>query len=175
MAVNRTQQSGITIALIVFVMLTFVLAAATYFGFTGRQKALDDQAAAEKQATTAANDMRRAQQDFETLRNLVGVPPDTPIADIETGLGNLFEGDFAGFDQEPKTYLNLIGWLRAEFRDLSDKVKTAEQDKQVLTTQTGADFVAVTKARDEAIKEAQAAQAAETAAKKDFDERWAAH
>ena len=86
MAVNRTQQSGITIALIVFVMLTFVLAAATYFGFTGRQKALDDQAAAEKQATTAANDMRRAQQDFETLRNLVGVPPDTPIADIETGL-----------------------------------------------------------------------------------------
>ena len=143
MAVNRTQQSGLTIALIVFVMLTFVLAAATYFGFTGRQKALDDRASAEKQSATAANEVRQARQDLETLRNLIGVPPETPIADIETGLGNLFEGDFAGFDRDSKSYTTLIGWLRDEFRDLAGKVKTVEQDKQVLASQSGADAVRI--------------------------------
>jgi hypothetical protein len=175
MAVNRTQQSGLTIALIVFVMLTFVLAAATYFGFTGRQKALDDRTAAEKQVTSTSNQLRQAQQDLEALRNLVGVPPETPVADIETGLAALFEGDFAGFDRDSKSYTNLIGWLREEFRDLAGKVKTAEQDKQVLVTQTGADFQAVTKARDEAIKEAAAATALQASQKKESDERWTEH
>jgi len=173
MAVNRTQQSGLTIALIVFVMLSFVLAAASYFGFTGRQKALDDRAAAEKQAATAANDMRRAQQELETLRNLVGVAPETPIADIETGLAALFEGDFAGFDRDSKSYNNLVGWLREEFRDLSGKLKTAEQDKQVLVTQTDADGVRLKKELEQWKQEAEAAKAAQASQKKDFDQRWA--
>jgi hypothetical protein len=172
MAANRTQQSGLTIALIVFVMLTFVLAAATYFGFTGRQKALDDQAAAERQSTTAANEVRQARQDLETLRNLIGVPPETPIADIETGLGNLFEGDFAGFDRDSKSYTTLVGWLRDEFRDLAGKVKTSEQDKQVLASQSGADAVRVQKELEQWKQEAESAKAAQASQKQDFDQRW---
>lgn len=173
MAVNRTQQSGLTIALIVFVMLTFILAAATYFGFTGRQKALDDQAAAEKQATTASNDLRQAQQDLEALRAVIGVAPNTPVADVETGLAGLFEGDFAGFDKESKSYTNLVGWLREEFRDLSGKVKTAEGDKQVLVSQSGADAERLQKELADWKQEAESAKAAQASQKQDFDARWA--
>ena len=172
MAVNRTQQSGLTIALIVFVMLTFVLAAATYFGFTGRQKALDDRASADKQSETAANEVRQARQDLETLRNLIGVPPETPIADIETGLGNLFEGDFAGFDRDSKSYTTLIGWLRDEFRDLAGKVKTVEQDKQVLASQSGADAVRIQQELEQWKKQAESAEAAQASQKQEFDQRW---
>ncbi len=173
MAVNRTQQSGLTIALIVFVMLTFVLAAATYFGFTGRQKAIEDRAAAEKQATTAANDLRQAQADLEALRSVVGVAPNTPVADIETGLAALFEGDFAGFDKESKSYSSLVGWLRDEFRDLSGKVKAAEADKQVLANQSGADAERLQKELADWKREAETAKAAQASQKKDFDDRWA--
>lgn len=172
MAVNRTQQSGLTIALIVFVMLTFILAAATYFGFTGRQKAIDDRAAAEKQATTAANDLRQAQADLEALRAVVGVAPNTPVADVETGLAALFEGDFAGFDKDSKSYSSLVGWLRDQFRDLSGKVKAADADKQVLTTQSGADAERLQKELADWKQEAEAAKAAQASQKKDFDDRW---
>ncbi|MFM1902874.1 MAG: hypothetical protein RLZZ440_774 [Planctomycetota bacterium] len=173
MAVNRTQQSGLTIALIVFVMLTFILAAATYFGFSGRQKALDDQAAAEKQAQSASNDLRQAQQDLEAMRAVIGVPPNTSVAEIETGLASLFEGDFAGFDKESQSYMNLVGWLREEFRDLSGKVKTAEGDKQVLASQSGADAERLKKELSDWKQEAETAKAAQASQKQDFDARWA--
>ena len=89
------------------------------------------------------------------------MPPETPIADIETGLGNLFEGDFAGFDRDSKSYTNLIGWLRDEFRDLAGKVKTVEQDKQVLASQSGADAVRIQQELEQWKKQTESAEAAE--------------
>ena len=162
MAVNRSTQAALTIALSVFVMLTFALGVTTYLYFSGQQKALEDQRTADAKAIAAQTELRGIKAEMDTLRQIIGVSADVPVADIDTERAALFEGDFAGFTGDDKSYLKLIEWLRAEFRDRSTKVKTAEQEKKDLETKTTADL-------KEAKESMAKADAAATKAKQDLD------
>jgi len=161
MAVNRTQQA-LSIALSLFVMLTFALGVTTYLFFTKRQEA--DQA--QQTATTAAAEAQAAMQatkdEMATLRGIIGVAADMPIADVETGLAKLFEGDFQGFAGDEKSYLKLIEWLRAEFRTKSEAVTKAEAEAKVAQAKAATDV----KAAQDALA---AAKEAEAKAKADLD------
>ena len=174
MAVNRTQQA-LSIALSLFVMLTFALGVTTYLFFTKRQEA--DQA--QQTATTAAAEAQAAMQatkdEMATLRGIIGVAADMPIADVETGLAKLFEGDFQGFAGDEKSYLKLIEWLRAEFRTKSEAVTKAEAEAKAAQTKAATDVKAAQDALA-AAKEAEAtAVAGLKAAKDDFDQKRTAH
>lgn len=162
MAVNRNTQAALTIALSVFVMLTFALGVTTYLYFTGQRDAEAKEQAAKSEAVAAQSQLTAIKADIETLRGIIGVTADTPIADIETGLNDLFVGDFDGFKGDQKSYLRLIEWLRQEFRDRSTKVKTSEQEKKDLETKTAADL-------KEAQESMAKADAASTKAKQDLD------
>jgi chemotaxis protein histidine kinase CheA len=162
MAVNRTTQAALTIALSLFVMLTFALGVTTYLFFTKRQEADQAQQAATTSATQAQAEMQATKDEMATLRGIIGVAADVPIADIETGLAKLLEGDFQGFAGDEKSYLKLIEWLRAEFRAKSDAVKKAEAEKMAAAAKAAGDV----KAAEESLA---AAKAAEAKAKSDRD------
>jgi hypothetical protein len=175
MAVNRTTQAALTIALSLFVMLTFALGVTTYLFFTKRQEADQAQQAATTSAAQAQAEMQATKDEMATLRGIIGVASDMPIADVETGLAKLFEGDFQGFAGDEKSYLKLIEWLRAEFRAKSDAVKKAEAEKMAAAAKAAGDV----KAAEESLA---AAKAAEAKAKADFDaattafdDKWKGH
>jgi|688.fasta_scaffold309308_1 hypothetical protein len=161
MASNRTQAT-LGIALSVFVMLTFALAVTTYLFFSKRQEADTAQQAAAASAAEAQAAMQATKDEMATLRGIIGVADEMPIADVETGLGKLFEGDFQGFAGDEKSYLKLIEWLRAEFRSKSEAVTKAEAEKVAATTKATADV----KTAQDALE---AAKAAEAKAKADLD------
>jgi len=162
MASNRTTQAALTIALSLFVMLTFALAVTTYLFFSKRQEADTAQQAAAAGAAEAQAAMQATKDEMAKLRGIIGVAEDMPIADVETGLGKLFEGDFQGFVGDAKSYLKLIEWLRAEFRTKAEAVKKAEADKAAAETKATADV----KAAQDALE---VAKAAEAKAKADLD------
>jgi hypothetical protein len=162
MAVNRTTQAALTIALSLFVMLTFALAVTTYLFFTQRQEADKAQEASTTSATQAQAELQATKDEMATLRGIMGVSADTPIADVETSLAKLFEGDFQGFAGDEKSYLKLIEWLRAEFRSKAEAVKKAEAEKAAAEIKAGDDV----KAAQESLA---AAKAAEEKAKADLD------
>ncbi|MFM7137286.1 MAG: hypothetical protein ACKO1M_09505 [Planctomycetota bacterium] len=162
MATNRTIQASLTIALSLFVILTFSLAVTTYLFFSKRQEADQAQQAATASAAEAQAAMQATKDEMATLRGIIGVGDDMPIADVETGLAKLFEGDFQGFAGDEKSYLKLIEWLRAEFRTKSEAVKKAEEVQQASETKATADV----KAAQDALA---AAQEAEAKAKADLD------
>ena len=91
MASNRTTQAALTIALSLFVMLTFALAVTTYLFFSKRQEADTAQQAAAASAAEAQAAMQATKDEMVTLRGIIGVADDMPIADVETGLAKLFE------------------------------------------------------------------------------------
>lgn len=155
MASNRTTQAALTIALSLFVMLTFALGVTTYLFFSKRQEADQAQQAATASAAEAQAAMQATKDEMGTLRGIIGVAADMPIADVETGLGKLFEGDFQGFAGDEKSYLKLIEWLRAEFRAKAEAVKKAEEAQKASETKAAADV----KAAQDALAAAKAAEA----------------
>lgn len=162
MASNRTTQAALTIALSLFVMLTFALGVTTYLFFSKRQEADQAQQAAAASAAEAQAAMQATKDEMATLRGIIGVADDMPVADVETGLAKLFEGDFQGFAGDQKSYLKLIEWLRAEFRSKAEAVKKAEEAQKATATKAAADV----KTAEEAVV---AAKAAEAKAKADLD------
>lgn len=162
MAANRTTQAALTIALSLFVMLTFALGVTTYLFFTKRQEAEFAQAKAQSEAVEAQAQLQAIKTEMETLRGIIGVAAETPIADVETGLNDLFVGDFDGFKGEEKSYLKLIDWLRESFRAKTTDVKTAAQEKKDLEARLAAELKA-------AQELAEKAREAEQRAREDFD------
>jgi hypothetical protein len=128
MPANRTVAS-LSIALIVFVMLTFVLAITTYLFFKQR---LDEQQKAE--AAAAETSKARTERDEKRkLQEMLGAPEDKSIDQIEAETNARFAGEFAAFDAEPKTYLRLVEWLGAALRkkDTQMDAQRADHEKAI--------------------------------------------
>jgi hypothetical protein len=132
MPANRTVAS-LSIALIVFVMLTFVLAITTYLFFKQR---LDEQQKAEAAAaetSKARTELNAARDEKRKLQEMLGAPEDKSIDQIEAETNARFAGEFAAFDAEPKTYLRLVEWLGAALRkkDTQMDAQRADHEKAI--------------------------------------------
>jgi hypothetical protein len=110
MAANRTVTS-LSIALIVFVMLTFVLAIMVYVVFGQRldQEKRADEAVAETAKTRT--ELNAAIDEKRKLQELIGVAAEKTAAEIETETAEWLAKDFAGFNEDPKTLRKLVSWL----------------------------------------------------------------
>ena len=174
MPANRTVAS-LTIALIVFVMLTFVLAITTYLFFKQRLDEAKRATEASAEMEKARTDLNLATQDRRKLLEILGVPDDKTVAQVEAETNARFAGDFIGFDAEPRSYLKLVDWLTEAIRTkesqmdalridhekvIADKDKTIEGEK-----------AAAARAAEEREKVAQDA----ASEKKNFDESRGKH
>ena len=129
MATTNPTAYRLTIALIVFVLLTFILTITTYLFFKQRT---DEQArtqAAEKSAADSKEALNVAQTENQKLREWIGAAEGSTLETIETDLNNLFTKDFAGFNEEPKSYGRLVSWLRREFATKNQEAKAAEDKR----------------------------------------------
>lgn len=175
MAINRSTQAALTIALSIFVMLTFALGITTYLYFNKAEEAEVGLVAANAQAADAETNARQTAEQMNELREVVGVQPDVPVADIRAELENRIAGQFAGFPAENATYLKLLEWVRTEFEKKSTAVKTADDEKKALAAQKAAELAAAEKAKAAAVAAEQAAKQASAAAAADFEQRWKGH
>jgi uncharacterized iron-regulated membrane protein len=129
MPANRTVAS-LSIALIVFVMLTFVLAVTTYLFFKQR---LDEQAKAEAataETNKARTELNTAVDEKRKLQELLGVAEEKTVAQIEAETNERFTGEFVGFDAEPKTYLKLVDWLAEAIRKKDGQMDSLRLDHE---------------------------------------------
>ncbi|MEI6504774.1 MAG: hypothetical protein WCO90_02695 [Planctomycetota bacterium] len=174
MATNPTVYR-LSIALIVFVLLTFVLTFATYFMFKQRMDEQLKAEVAEKAVSEKQGELIEAQQDLEKFRQVVGEQEGTPAQTTEDNFNKLLADEFAGFNEDPKSYAKLVGWLRGQMRTKDESVQTAvgkAKDAEAAATKSSAEAAETEKT---AAAEVQAAKQQQDDAKKAFDAKWAGH
>jgi len=130
MAANRASaQQGLTIALIVFVMLTFILAVTTYLFFKKATDAETAMTTANGEASKAKGEMQKVADDRSKLLNILGFPEDKPVADVETETNDAFEKKFGDFRDDQKAYLKLSDWLLASMKTKDEQNKQLQAEK----------------------------------------------
>ena len=130
MAANRASaQQGLTIALIVFVMLTFILAVTTYLFFKKATDAETAMTTANGEASKAKGEMQKVADDRSKLLNILGFPEDKPVADVETETNEAFEKKFGDFRDDQKAYLKLSDWLLASMKTKDEQNKQLQAEK----------------------------------------------
>jgi hypothetical protein len=176
MAASRaTVVQSLSIALIVFVMLTFVLAVTTYLFF--RQK-FDAEAAAGASATEMAQAktaLETAEGDKNKLKQILGFTDDKSVADIETEVNELFEKNHEDFEADSKSYKSFSAWLLTS-NEAKDKALNALNAKNAQLDKEKAEALAAAEKRQQDLEARAKAKEDEAAAlKKDFDGRWQEH
>lgn len=89
----RSDNQNVQIFLIVFVILTLLLAVTTFLFFRSYSDAATKLKTAEEERGKADQQARTAQQDMNKLMELLGLPIDTKVADVETKLNDPEQGD----------------------------------------------------------------------------------
>jgi hypothetical protein len=151
MAVDRTKAT-LSIALIVFVMLSFVLGITTYVfsSSQAREAGRADETGAELAELKRRLEAEAGEKD--RLRDVIGTAEDT-VDSIEAERTTLFETSFAGYPDDQKTYSGLVAWLGKAITGKDADLARVEQDKAALAAE-----------KDKAVAAAEAArQAAEQA------------
>ena len=135
---------ALTIALIIFVMCTFVLAVTTYVFYAQNEDAKVAKEAAEKAANEARQSLTTAEQaQKDLLEERIGVNPGDSIEAVDKELAGLQEKakKYGGEENATPTYRELIktfdsalksangdnASLTAENRDLQDKLKSSQK------------------------------------------------
>jgi len=112
MAANRTNVAqSLTIALITFVMLSFMLAVTTYLFY---RKGADEYATAQAATADASKskvELQKTQEDRAKLLQILGFSADKSVVDIETETNETFQKKFGDFTADPKAYVKLSEWL----------------------------------------------------------------
>jgi hypothetical protein len=175
MAATNPTVYRLSIALIVFVLLTFILTITTYLFFKQRMDEQLKATAAEKAAADKQAALLNKEQEAQKLREIIGADEGTTVEALETDLNNLFTRDFAGFREEPKSYTKLMGWLREEFRRKDAEVKASEEKSKQAIDDGAAAKKQANEAADEARKATQEARDLQAKEKQAFDQQWSGH
>ncbi|NBW97180.1 MAG: hypothetical protein EBR28_10730 [Planctomycetia bacterium] len=176
MAASRaTVVQSLSIALIVFVMLTFVLAVTTYLFFRQKFDAEAVAQAAGVETTKAKKELEAAEADKNKLKQILGFPEEKSVADIEEDVNAIFEKNHEDFNKDSKSYRTFSEWL-LESNEAKDKdLKSLNATKAQLEKEK-ADAVAAAEKRHQELEAQKNAKEAEAAAlKKDFDARREEH
>lgn len=175
MATTNPTVYRLTIALIVFVLLTFILTITTYLFFKQRMDEQTKAIAAEKSQSDKQQALMAAQQEVQKLREIIGAAEGATLETIETDLNTLFTKDFAGFNEDAKSYGKLVAWLRGQFREKDRAVQAAKTENDTLKKDTDrriAEAAAKQQAADEGKNQAEARRQKE---EQDHQTRWAGH
>ena len=97
MATTNPTVYRLSIALIVFVLLTFILTITTYLFFKQRTDEQAKSQVAEKATADKQEALLASQAETQKLREFIGAAEGDSLESIETNLNNLFAKDFAGF------------------------------------------------------------------------------
>lgn len=134
MAAQRTVVQSLSIALIVFVMLTFILAVTTYLGFKGKLDAEAQAKAADEKAASTASDLATQRANNELLTNAIGIamtdPADPSQINPEKAISNWFAQRFGTFQEDPRSYEKLAVWLQEAIREKDSQLQERLIEKE---------------------------------------------
>jgi len=141
MAANRANVAqSLTIALITFVMLTFMLAVTTYLFY---KKGADEYANAQAAAADASKsktELQKTQDDRAKLLQILGFSADKSVTDIETETNETFQKKFGDFNADPKAYVKLSEWLLEATKAKDQANQTLQAEKKDLEEKTRAEL-----------------------------------
>jgi len=165
MAANRTLTT-LSIALIVFVMLTFMLAVTTYLFFKQKLDAVSLAETNSKEAQRLQAELNDLTKAFDRVRTIIGTEKDTADT-IEAEQNEWLTTRFSEFQEENKSYRSLIDWLEKKRADANIETANLVARNEKLTADTER---AVKQAADEKSTAEQARDAAVASQKKDADD-----
>jgi len=175
MATTNPTVYRLSIALIVFVLLTFILTITTYLFFKQRMDERAKAQVAEKASSEKQEALNTAQTENQKLREWIGAAEGSTLETIETDLNTLFANDFAGFNEEPKSYGKLVSWLRGQFRDKDKAVQSAKTDQEKTKKETEQQLAAAQKNQKAAEEAKSETEAKRQKQEQDFQTRWTEH
>jgi hypothetical protein len=170
MASRATVIQSLSIALIVFVMLTFVLAVTTYLFFTQKIAAEKEMRDAATEMAAAKGDREKTEADADKLRQLLGFPEGKPIDEIETAIGEAFERDFGDSPEDAKGYVKLADWLLSAVKSKDEAIKALTLDKMNLEKEKEEAIAEATTKQEELKKQVEAQKKATEEIERKFGE-----
>jgi hypothetical protein len=149
MATSRTTViQSLSIALIVFVMLTFVLAVTTYLFFTQKELEVAKTVEANAAAEQAKQELETANAEKERLQEIIGFEADRPFEEVENETTQTLETKFGDYLKETKSsYDELVKKLKESADEKDKAVLALQEEKKQLAAQAEAEL----KARDEKV------------------------
>lgn len=153
MATSRTTViQSLSIALIVFVMLTFVLAVTTYLFFTQKEVEIGNTQKANEAAAQASRERDKAIDEKKELLKILGFQEDRALEEVTAETSQTLETRFGDyFKEDAPSYEQLVKRLKESADEKDKTVLAVEQEKKALAAQAEADL----KARDEKIATAE--------------------
>jgi hypothetical protein len=162
------ENQGLTIALIVFVMLTILLTVSTYMLFDRYQDQLKTAKTAQKSAETATQEKSKADKDREELLAVIGAAPtdtaDVVSADIKADLAKYLAVANVQLDDKDRTLKRVIASLNDVVKKSYEDVDSRKRDLDQVKAQLAA-------AQDKAAAKQKELEAARDAANVALDEQ----
>ncbi len=122
------RDQGIIITMVIFILLSLILAVLTYVGFNQSNKNFQDFTAAQAEASKNANDLRNKAQEADQLKQIIGYLPsiDTKtIADEHKASAEVLGANIPGAN-EAKGYRNILlqsdATLKGKIKELADAI-----------------------------------------------------
>jgi len=129
-----SENQGIQIALIIFVILTVVLSITTFLFFRQYDSASMERDQARTEAATANNTARSAQEEINMLKSqVIGFPEDATLTDIQNALAADMAIYAATYPDAQKTYRQVLVYLHDNtLQEARDQANKATEDNQRL-------------------------------------------
>lgn len=175
MATTNPAVYRLSIALIVFVLLTFILTIASYLFFSQYSKEYQTAKEARDALTKAQGEANQAADEIKRLREVIGADAAAKVEDIESGLTSLYQTDFNGVAKEPRSYSRLVDAIREEFRAINAARKDVEAAKDQQKKTADEAVASATKARDDAEKAKADVEKERDADRSKWQEDWKRH
>ncbi|HUY32137.1 MAG TPA: hypothetical protein VMV69_05105 [Pirellulales bacterium] len=117
-----SENQGLQIALIIFVMLTIILSVTTFVFFRQADEATIRSSADSKKATEADKSLLDAVVELKRLKKWIGVPEDYKIDKVDETAAADFNKYVTALSEEKKNYHSALEYLYSTYLDKDDKL-----------------------------------------------------
>lgn len=163
-----SENQGLQIALIIFVMLTILLSVTTFMFFRSYTEAAERSRADAKSASDAQAAARSADADMITLRGIIGVADTASLSDIQETKNKDMKDYVSTAPEESQRYHQAIEFLATTLNAKTDELVAARNDIETLKTERQAVEASKQAQVDAALKKVEEAEKAKDEAEKQF-------
>lgn len=167
-----SENQGLQIALIIFVMLTILLSVTTFMFFRSYTEAADRSRDDAKRASEKEAQASSAEADIMTLRGIIGVPDTAKLSDIQETKNKDMQTFVSTAPEESQRYHQAVEFLASTLSQKTQELVAARGDIETLKVERQKVEESKQAQVDAALKKVEEAEQAKDAAEKQFnDER----
>jgi hypothetical protein len=126
------ESQGLQIALIIFVLLTVMLGVSTYYGFNQFDQAQLKARAAEADKLKTDQDLKRAQDEANELKRLIGFADTEKLDAISQAATQDMEVYAKTYPEPSKPYRKVLEYLAGQLKTRTEELAASKADDEVL-------------------------------------------